>query len=95
MSPTTTGKGPEPPQSSGMHDLGRYRRACGPLRAAYRVRSASSASALARARSKGLTFLQISDSHVGFDKPANPNTTGTLEEAMDKVKALPARARPS
>ena len=22
---------------------------------------------------RGLTFLQISDSHVGFDKPANPN----------------------
>ena len=22
---------------------------------------------------KGLTFLQISDSHMGFDKPANPN----------------------
>ena len=21
---------------------------------------------------RGLTFLQISDSHVGFDKPANP-----------------------
>jgi hypothetical protein len=23
--------------------------------------------------SDGLTFLQISDSHVGFNKPANPN----------------------
>ena len=22
---------------------------------------------------KGFTFLQISDSHMGFDKPANPN----------------------
>ena len=36
----------------------------------------------------GLTFLQISDSHVGFDKPANPNALGTLEEAINKVKAL-------
>jgi 3',5'-cyclic AMP phosphodiesterase CpdA len=36
----------------------------------------------------GLTFLQISDSHMGFDKPANPNTKGTLEEAMGKIKTL-------
>ncbi|HEV3185418.1 MAG TPA: metallophosphoesterase [Xanthobacteraceae bacterium] len=39
----------------------------------------------------GLTFLQISDSHMGFDKPANPNVTGTLEEAITKVKALPTK----
>jgi 3',5'-cyclic AMP phosphodiesterase CpdA len=36
----------------------------------------------------GLTFLQISDSHVGFDKPANPNALGTLEEAVGRIKAL-------
>jgi hypothetical protein len=30
---------------------------------------------------RGLSFRQISDSHVGFDKPANPNALGTLEEA--------------
>src|SRR5271154_2759590 len=40
---------------------------------------------------KGLTFLQISDSHVGFDKPANPNALGTLEEAINRVKALPTK----
>jgi 3',5'-cyclic AMP phosphodiesterase CpdA len=39
----------------------------------------------------GLTFLQISDSHIGFDKPANPNAAGTLEEAIAKVKALPVK----
>src|SRR6478735_3015977 len=39
-------------------------------------------------QSKGFTFLQISDSHMGFDKPANPNTKGTLEEAIGRVKAL-------
>src|SRR6266566_6187994 len=39
----------------------------------------------------GLTFLQISDSHMGFDKPANPNTKGTLEEAIAKVKSLPVK----
>ncbi len=40
---------------------------------------------------KGFTFLQISDSHMGFDKPANPNAKGTLEEAIGRVKALPAK----
>ena len=28
---------------------------------------------------------------MGFDKPANPNAKGTLEEAIERVKALPAR----
>jgi|SRR6185312_9249939 len=40
---------------------------------------------------KGFTFLQISDSHMGFDKPANPNAKGTLEEAIARIKALPAK----
>jgi hypothetical protein len=31
------------------------------------------------AEPSGLTFLQISDSHVGFDKPANPNANPTLD----------------
>ena len=39
----------------------------------------------------GMTFLQISDSHVGFDKPANPNALGTLEEAINKVNAIPKK----
>src|ERR1700755_3426131 len=39
----------------------------------------------------GLTFLQISDSHVGFDQPANPNAAGTLEEAINRIKAIPAK----
>src|SRR6202158_2973403 len=45
----------------------------------------------AAAEEAGLTFLQISDSHVGFDKPANPNALGTLEEAIAKVNALPKK----
>jgi 3',5'-cyclic AMP phosphodiesterase CpdA len=40
---------------------------------------------------KGLTFLQISDSHMGFDKPANPNALGTLQEAVNKIIALPQK----
>jgi 3',5'-cyclic AMP phosphodiesterase CpdA len=43
------------------------------------------------AESAGLTFLQISDSHMGFDKPANPNVIGTLEEAIGKIKTLPVK----
>jgi 3',5'-cyclic AMP phosphodiesterase CpdA len=43
------------------------------------------------AEPQGLTFLQISDSHMGFDKPANPNAKGTLEEAIAQVKALPVK----
>ena len=45
--------------------------------------------ASAAQEASGLTFLQLSDSHVGFDKPANPNALGTLEEAIAKVNALP------
>jgi 3',5'-cyclic AMP phosphodiesterase CpdA len=43
------------------------------------------------AQPSGLTFLQISDSHIGFDKPANPNAIGTLEEAINKIKNLPVK----
>ena len=39
----------------------------------------------------GFTFLQISDSHVGFNKPANPDALGTLREAIGKVKAVKSR----
>jgi 3',5'-cyclic AMP phosphodiesterase CpdA len=43
------------------------------------------------AEATGLTFLQISDSHMGFDKPANPNAKGTLEEAIGQIKAIPVK----
>jgi 3',5'-cyclic AMP phosphodiesterase CpdA len=42
----------------------------------------------AEAAASGFTFLQISDSHVGFDKPANPHALDTLKEAMDHVSSL-------
>ena len=35
-----------------------------------------------------LSFVQISDSHMGFNKPANPDVAGTLKAAMDKINAL-------
>jgi 3',5'-cyclic AMP phosphodiesterase CpdA len=43
------------------------------------------------AEAPGLTFMQISDSHMGFDKPANPNVKSTLEEAIGRINALPQR----
>jgi 3',5'-cyclic AMP phosphodiesterase CpdA len=42
----------------------------------------------AAAQASGFTFLQISDSHIGFNKPANPDALGTLREAIGKVKAV-------
>ncbi len=34
-------------------------------------------------------FVQISDSHIGFNKEPNPDPLKTLGEAIDRVKALP------
>ena len=36
-----------------------------------------------------LSFVQISDSHIGFNKDANPDVTATLRAAIAKVNALP------
>ncbi|HEX4266005.1 MAG TPA: metallophosphoesterase [Verrucomicrobiae bacterium] len=35
------------------------------------------------------SFVQISDSHIGFNKPANPDVVGTLKRAIAKINALP------
>jgi 3',5'-cyclic AMP phosphodiesterase CpdA len=43
----------------------------------------------ARSRVKPFTFVQISDSHIGFAKPANPDARATYREAVAKIKALP------
>jgi 3',5'-cyclic-AMP phosphodiesterase len=46
--------------------------------------------ALSRAASKSeLVFAQISDSHIGFDKAANPDVVATLIAAINKINALP------
>lgn len=34
-------------------------------------------------------FVQISDSHIGFDKAANPDVSGTLARSIALVNALP------
>src|SRR5271167_837209 len=43
----------------------------------------------AKASAGELSFVQISDSHMGFNKPANTDVTGTLRAAVDKINALP------
>jgi Icc protein len=40
-------------------------------------------------RSADFSFVQISDSHIGFNKAANQDVTGTLKIAIDKINALP------
>ena len=35
------------------------------------------------------SFAQISDSHIGFNKPANPDVLGTLQATIDKINAMP------
>jgi len=37
----------------------------------------------------GLRFVQISDSHIGFDRPTNTDVTATLQAAVAKIKAAP------
>ena len=39
----------------------------------------------------GLHFVQISDTHIGFNKPANPDVGATLQATIDKINALPER----
>src|SRR4029077_14920427 len=48
----------------------------------------SKASELASTTAGELSFVQISDSHMGFNKAANPDVVGTLKAAVDKINAL-------
>ena len=42
-------------------------------------------------RTQGFSFVQVSDSHIGFEKPANPDARATFREAVAKIKALPQK----
>jgi len=35
------------------------------------------------------SFVQISDSHIGFARPENPDVAGTLKKTIDAINALP------
>jgi len=39
-----------------------------------------------------LRFVQISDSHIGFNKPANTDVVSTLQTAVERINALPEQA---
>src|ERR1700693_2988449 len=41
--------------------------------------------ALATGKVEDFSFVQISDSHIGFHKAANQDVTGTLKKAIDRV----------
>ena len=45
--------------------------------------------AMSREQAVGqLSFVQISDSHMGFNKPANPDVAATLKAAVEKINML-------
>ena len=48
------------------------------------------AQAATRAVGKPL-FVQLSDTHIGFNKPANPDVGATLDRTIDLVNALPVQ----
>lgn len=55
---------------------------------------AATADAAGRAHGQAgssFSFVQISDSHIGFNKAANQDVTGTLKLAIDKINGLSAK----
>ena len=47
------------------------------------------ATAAAPAPTASFNFVQISDSHIGFHKPANPDVAATFRETIARINALP------
>src|ERR1700688_1202212 len=41
-----------------------------------------------KTRAEDFAFVQISDSHIGFDKAANPDVNATFQAAVDKINSL-------
>lgn len=54
------------------------------------VLSAATLDGPAAATGADFSFVQISDSHVGFHQAANPDVLGTLGQAIARINALPA-----
>jgi Icc protein len=40
-----------------------------------------------KTKAADFTFVQISDSHIGFNRPANTDVNGTLQVAVDQINA--------
>ncbi|MGD0051254.1 MAG: metallophosphoesterase [Vulcanimicrobiaceae bacterium] len=45
----------------------------------------------AQAAEAGISFVQISDSHIGFARPENPDVTGSLQRTIDAINAMPVQ----
>jgi len=45
----------------------------------------------ALASENALSFVQISDSHIGFTRPENPDVIGSLQKTIDAINALPVQ----
>ncbi|MBV8363679.1 MAG: metallophosphoesterase [Candidatus Eremiobacteraeota bacterium] len=52
---------------------------------AWTLSAAGTLTAAADALGSGLTFIQISDSHIGFRRPENPDVIGTLRKTVDAI----------
>jgi len=57
---------------------------------ASKILSPTRAAADAMGMGADFSFVQISDSHIGFNKAANSDVVGTLKQAIAKINALPA-----
>ena len=53
------------------------------------IDAALAAPAMPKSAVKPLSFVQISDTHIGFSKLANPDPIATLREVIGRIRALP------
>jgi len=54
-----------------------------------RALGATNAGTPMAADANALTFVQISDTHIGFNKAANPDVVGSLRQAIAYINAMP------
>ena len=54
-----------------------------------RALGATNAGSVSPAEKNALTFVQISDTHIGFRKEANPDVVGSLRRATAHINSLP------
>ena len=53
--------------------------------------SVTEAAQMSKMKGVDFSFIQISDSHIGFNKEANPDVTATLQVAVDRINTAAAR----
>src|SRR6202049_3349673 len=54
------------------------------------ARGAASGKQMKKMKGADFNFTQISDSHIGFSKEANPDVTATLQIAIDRINSTAA-----